>query len=269
MSTRPVALARLALLAGLVLAPLAAGCAGINRPLAPASAADQLRLARLRYERNDYTEAISLLNGYIQYRAEASDLDEAHFLLGMCHVQRKEWPLAVGEFVVVTSDYPDSPRLADAHYWLGLSHWRQARGAPYDQDPTRRALAQWQRFLTLYPDHPKAEEARRHQLAGRTRLAEKALRNGRLYITLKRYGPALVYFDEVVRDYADTKWVDAARVGRAEALRGEGKLAEARLALDEALPLLRDPEARDRAQELLRKRPAAAPAPPAADGDAG
>jgi outer membrane protein assembly factor BamD len=246
---------RLPLLAFALLALVAAGCAGTNRPLAPASPQDQLRMAKLRYEQNDYTEAIALLTGYIQYHADAPDLDEAHFLLGMTHVHRKEWPLAAGEFVTVTSDYPDSPRLPDAHYWLGLSYWRQARPAVYDQDPTRRALAQWQRFLNLYPDHPKAAEARALQLEGRARLAEKSVRNGKLYLVLKQYKPALVYFDEVLRDYADTRWVDWARVGRGEALRGQGKTAEARAALDAALPGLKDAEARERARELLEKLP--------------
>jgi outer membrane protein assembly factor BamD len=246
---------RLPLVLLLLVALLGAGCAGSNRPLAPASPQDQLRMAKLRYEQNDYTEAIALLTGYIQYHADAPDLDEAHFLLGMTHVHRKEWPLAASEFVTVTSDHPDSPRLPDAHYWLGLSYWRQARPAVYDQDPTRRALAQWQRFLNLYPDHPKAAEARAFQLEGRARLAEKSVKNGKLYLVLKQYKPALVYFDEVLRDYADTKWVDWARVGRGEALRGQGKTAEARAALDAALPGLKDEEARERARELLEKLP--------------
>jgi outer membrane protein assembly factor BamD len=262
------AASRRLLVVGLLAAALGAGCAGVNRPLAPATATDQLRIARLRYEHRDYTEAITLLKGYIQYRAEAADLDEAHFLLGMCHVHRKEWPLAAGEFVVVTSDYADSPRLADAQYWLGISYWRQSRSAPYDQEPTRRALSQWDRFLALYPDHPRVDEARGFRTAGRTRLAEKALRNGRLYLTLKRYKPALIYFDEVVKEYPDTKWIDAAQVGRAEALLGQDKPGEARTALELALPSIKDADARDRARDLLKKLPAKSTAPPAA-GDAG
>jgi outer membrane protein assembly factor BamD len=265
-ATRLRRAALFALLAG----ALAAGCSSVNRPLAPASPEDQLRIARLRYDNRDYAEAITLLNGYIQYRPDAPDLDEAHFLLGMAHVQRKEWPLAAGEFVVVTSDFPDSPRLPDAHYWLGVSYWRQSRPAPYDQDPTRRALSQWQRFLALYPDHPKAEEARALRAEGRARLAEKSLRNARLYLVLKHFRPAVVYFDEVIADYADTPWVDWARVGRAEALRGQNKLSEARLSLEQALPGLKDREARSRAEELLRELPAASSAPaPSADGTPG
>lgn len=252
--------ARRHLVAALLGLVVLSGCAGADRPLAPASPQDQLRIAKLRYENNDYTEAIALLTGYIQYHSEASDLDEAHFLLGMCHVHRKEWPLAASEFVTVTSEYPDSPRLPDAHYWLGLAYWRQARPATYDQDPTRRALAQWQRFLGLYPEHPRAAEAKQLQLEGRARLAEKAVKNGRLYLVLKQYGPAIVYFDEVLREYADTKWVDWARVGRGEALRGQGKVAEARAALDEAMPGLKDAEARKRAEELLKKMPPVAQA---------
>jgi outer membrane protein assembly factor BamD len=251
---------------------LAAGCSSVNRPLAPATPEDQLRIARLRYENRDYVEAITLLNGYIQYRPDAPDLDEAHFLLGMAHVQRKEWPLAAGEFVVVTGEFPDSPRLSDAHYWLGVSYWRQARPAPYDQAPTVRAISQWQRFLALYPDHPKAAEARVLREEGRSRLAEKSLRNARLYLKLKHYRPAIVYFDEVIADYADTRWIDWARVGRAQALIGQNKPAEARRELEQALPGLKEAGARQRAEELLRKLPALPPTPataPAADGAPG
>lgn len=265
---RPIVVRRI--LAALSLAVVVAtGCSSVDRPLAPATPQDQLRIAQLRYEHRDYAEAITLLQQYIQYHAQSPDLDQAHFLLGMAYWQRKEWPLAAGEFLVLTSDFPDSPRLPDAHYWLGISYWRQSRPALYDQALTTRSIAQWQRFLDLYPDHPKAAEARDFHAQGRARLAEKSLKNARLYVKLKQYKPALIYFDEVIRDHADTPWIDWARVGRGEALMGQKKVAEARAALESALPQLKDGAARARAEELLRKLPpAAAPGPaPAADGN--
>ena len=249
------------------------GCASVNRPIAAASPGDQLRIAQLRYDNRDYTEAINLLQQFIQYNAQSPDLDRAHFLLGMCYVQRKEWPLSAGEFVIITSDFPDSPQLADAHYWLGVSYWRQSRPAAYDQDATLRANAQWQRFLNLYPDHPKAAEARGFHAEGRARLAEKAIKNGRLYVVLKHWKPALVYFDEVIKDYADTPWIDWALVGRGEALRGMQRTDEARAALEEALPRLKDAEAKEKAQKILEDMPPGPPgtpgAAPSADGNPG
>jgi outer membrane protein assembly factor BamD len=259
----------LALLAWLGLGLGVAGCGGANLPVAAATPQDQLRLAQLRYDRREYLEAIELAKGYIQFRAGASDLDEAHFLLGMCYVQRKEWPLAAGEFLIVTSEFPDSPRAGDSHYWLGMSYWRQARGPQLDQDYTRRAIAQWDRFLQMFPDHPKAEEGRATRLEGRSRLAEKALRNGNLYVTLKHWGPARFYFDMVLRDYADTRWVDAAKVGMAATYRGTGQTLEARAMIEEALPTMTDPEARKKAEEMLKKLPPAPPPPPAATDSTG
>ncbi len=253
-------------LAFVLLLSALAGCGSVNRPLAPASPEDQLRLAQLRYDRREYVEAIELAKGYIQFRAGASDLDEAHFLLGMCYVQRKEWPLAAGEFLIVVSDFSMSPRAGDAHYWLAMSYWRQARGPSFDQDYTRRAIAQWDRFLQLFPDHPKAEEGRATRLEGRNRLAEKALKNGNLYLVLKHWDPARYYFELVIKDYADTKWVEQARVGVAESYRGAYRFEEARGVLDAVMPDLTDPVARKKAEEILKKLPppaSVAPATPA------
>ena len=148
--------------AAFLFALLASGCAtGGGRPLAPAASNDQLRVAKQRYEQKDYTEAIELLKGYIQFQSGASDLDEAHFLLGMCYVKRQEWPLAATEFSILSTDFQDSQRFADAQYWLGVSYWKQSRSAPYDQDMTRRAIAQFDRFLSLFPDHPQVDRAAR------------------------------------------------------------------------------------------------------------
>jgi hypothetical protein len=82
-----------------------------------------------------------------------------------------------------------------------MSYWKQTRPAPYDQEMTRRSIAQFERFLTLFPDHPNAAEIKQYRLTARDRLAEKAFRNGRLYLKLHHWDPARYYFALVRSDY--------------------------------------------------------------------
>ena len=250
------------------------GCAtGGGRPIAPSSGPDQLRVAKLRYDQRQYTDAVELLKGYLQFQSGAPDLDEAHFVLGMCYVKRSEWPLAATEFQILTTEFADSPRLGDAHYWLGVAYWKQTRPAPYDQDMTRRAIGQFDRFLTLFPDHPQVAEIQKFKGLGRDRLAQKAYNNGALYLKLHHFSPARYYFGLVRRDYPEGKWAELSLPGQAEAYYREGYLEEARALLDSTHAGLTDPEARRRADVLIKKygppRGSAVPVPTSAPDSAG
>ena len=256
--------------AALVVALALTGCAtGGGHPLAQASGPDQLRVAHLRYDRHEYTETVDLVKGYLQYQSGAGDLDDAHFLLGMCYVQQKDWPLAATEFSELTTNFADSPRTPDAQYWLAVAYWKQAHGAPYDQDMTLRAIAQCDHFLALYPTHPKVAEVAAIKRDGRNRIAEKAVRNGRLYLKLSQFGPARYYFEKVQRDYADTPWLEQAKVGEAEALFAQGKKDEARAALGTDRSTWSDSDARRRATALLKRIGVVAPLPASAEGAPG
>lgn len=257
----------------LLIVLITSGCAtGGGRPLAPAASGDQLRVAKQRYEQHDYAEAVDLLKGYIQFQNGASDLDEAHFLLGMCYVKRQEWPLASTEFSILSTDFQDSQRLPDAQYWLGLSYWKQSKSAPYDQDMTKRAIAQFERFLSLFPDHPQAAEVKQHRLDARDRLAEKAFRNGALYIKLHYFDPARYYFHLARTDFPESKWAERSLAGEATALTALGRTEEARALLD-ARAALTDPQAKAKAEEAWKKLPpapgGATPAPAPSAGAAG
>ena len=146
-----------------------------------------------------------------------------------------------------------SPRVPDASYWLALSYWKQSHKAPYDQDPTLRAMAQFDRFLGLYPDHPKAQEIQTVRLEARARLAEKAVRNGKLYLKQKHFGPARYYFEKARREYPESLWAQRALPGQAEAMMALGLLDDARLTLEDGLPKVTDAESRRDIEELLKK----------------
>lgn len=185
----------------------AAGCGSGGPSIDPvARPADQMSVARAAVERKDYRKAEELLKGYLDLNPVSREAGEAHYLLGIVHYRRGEWPLAATEFAILINQFPDDSRVPDGRFHLGLSFWRQARPAPYDQEYTKRALSEFERFLALYPDHPRAADAQTWRDEARGRLARKAYDNGRLYYKLGYYEPARLYLVEVREKYADTEW---------------------------------------------------------------
>jgi outer membrane assembly lipoprotein YfiO len=201
----------------IALALAAGGCggsAGIPMESEPPPA-DQISLARVAIEKRNLTEAESLLKGYLDYNPAGLDAGEAHYLLGMIYFRRKEWPSSATEYSIVVNQFGSDDRVPDARYHLGLSYWKQARPAPYDQEYTIRALTEFDRFLSLYPDHPQAEEVLTSRNEARGRLARKAFDTGNLYLRLGYLDPARYYFRQVQTEFEDTEWAFEAALGEA------------------------------------------------------
>jgi outer membrane protein assembly factor BamD len=201
----------------LALSLASGGCGGSGVPIeSEPPPADQVSLARIAFEKKNFTESEGLLKGYLDYNPAGLDAGEAHFLLGMIYYRRKEWPSAATEYSIVVNQFGADDRVPDARYHLGLSYWKQSRPAPYDQEYTLRALTEFDRFLSLYPDHPRAEEVLEARNEARGRLARKAYDNGKLYLKLGYYEPARYYFRLVQREYPDTSLSFEAAVGEAK-----------------------------------------------------
>jgi outer membrane protein assembly factor BamD len=217
---RPRAVAT-ALLAGVL-----AGCGGHTLPQIH-SDADRLAVARRLHAEGDCAPALELLKTYIASAGGAADVDEAVYLLGDCHLRIKEWALAAGEFERLLRDYPESDSAGTAAFRLGEAYFGQARKPDFDQEYNRKALEQWESYLRAHPDHWLVPEARRRVLEGRSRLAQKLLGTGRLYLKMKLPKPAQVYFHRVLDEYPDTAVVPDAMLGLALADARGGKRAEA------------------------------------------
>jgi outer membrane protein assembly factor BamD len=232
-----------------------AGCGGGGGPtLEPTpQVEDQLSQARAAVERKDYRRAEELLKGYLDLNPVSRDAGEAHYLLGLIHHRRGEWPLAATEFAILINQFPDDARAPDGRYYLALAFWRQARPAPYDQEYTRRALAEFERFLALYPDHPRAEEARRWRSEARDRLAKKAYENGRLYYKLGYQQPARLYFAEVRESYADTRWFAPALLLEAKSWAKEENWERARAVAQELLAANPRPDVAREARHIVEE----------------
>ncbi len=205
---------------------LLAGCGAAVLP-AIHSEQERLAVARRMLDRGDHVVAAELLRTFVANNAGSADVDEAIYLLGHALMLGKDWTGASGEFERLLRDYPESDSSAAARYGLAEAWFAQARPPDFDQEQTRRALEEWNRYLRDHPGHWRNEAARERVVACRTRLADKLTRTGTLYLKLDLPKPARVYFDMVIADYGDTVWAPEAEMGLARCDVLEGRRAEA------------------------------------------
>jgi outer membrane assembly lipoprotein YfiO len=198
-----------------VLALCSAGCAATSGVPKVTNPADRVAVGRDMAERGDCVSAIEVFKSYISTSGGSADVDQAIYFLGICYLKTKEYDSAAIEFERLIRDYPESDSAAAASFQLGEALFGQTRPIDFDQEFTERAIRQWQGYMRAFPGHWQNGQALERVTMARTRMAQKSLDTGNLYIKLRRFEPARVYFRRVIEDYGDTPAAGHAWLGLA------------------------------------------------------
>jgi outer membrane protein assembly factor BamD len=228
-----------------VAALLVAGCGAHVIPEVRGES-ERLATAQRLMNQGDWLEASELLKTYIANNAGQAQVDEAVYLLGRCYLEMKDYPLSQGEFERLLRDYPESDSAGSASFRLGEALIGQSRPRDFDQEFTERAVEQWQSYLRNYPGHWLNGEADRRLLIARTRMGRKLVDNGNLYLRLKLWRPARVYFERVTTEYGDTPAAPEAELGL-------GLVAAKEDRRDEAIERFKAIEARYAGQSIAQR----------------
>ena len=175
-------------------------------------------LAKSRYDKKDYLDAIDDFNLIKLKFSGSSVIDKAIFYLGMSYYKREEYILAVYEFETLIKSYPTSSLIEDARYYLSMCYYRLSPAYNLDQIYTKYAINEFQNFLELYPKSKYANEGESRIIELKNKLSLKAYKSAELYFNLGNYKSALVYFDNVLDEYFDTEYADDALYGKIQAL---------------------------------------------------
>jgi len=140
-----------------------------------------------------------LVDSYPQspYRADAK-LGIAESYLGENRVETRI--LAINEYREFLTYYPTNPRADYAQYRLGLAETRQMLHPERDQTNTIEALDELQKFLNTYPNSEYRPEVDKLYRQARDRLSESEFRVGLLYYRAKWIPGALARFGTVLKD---------------------------------------------------------------------
>lgn len=114
---------------------------------------------------------------------------------------------AYGEFLRL---HPRHRKSDKAQFQIGMSYFKQMRGADRSQESTQLALEAFEKVVRNYPRSELAGEAREKIVFCRRRLADHEMYIGRYYFRTKAFEAALPRFDRVYHEFRDLGYGDEA-----------------------------------------------------------
>jgi outer membrane protein assembly factor BamD len=174
--------------------------------------------------------------------------------------------LAVASLREFLTLYPSHPRADFAQFLVGEAYYKQKNSPDRDQSSTKKALAEYERLLDLYPSSPQVEKARARIRECREILARSEYLGG-WYDQKGRqaWRSAILRYEGILSDYPDYSRLDEVLFRTSECLDAAGRRAEALPLLDRLLgeyPRSSYAEDATKLKEEMRQRMAAPPEQP-------
>ena len=158
-----------------------------------------------------YKRAIAIFQKILSNAPFSELAPNAQYNLGLAYMEKKNYTEASIEFEKVPARYPHSDFIAPAKYQLGVCAYRQAIAAQYDQEAAQEAINKMREYVEEFPSDKNAELAKDmiHELQGRK--AGNLYKIGCFYQERDNPKAALIYLQEVVKDYPLTNYGEKAR----------------------------------------------------------
>src|ERR1700749_291048 len=120
----------------------------------------------------------------------------------------KDYTSAAYHFKEFATSYPSDPRAEECRFLTAYCYYLDAPVFSLDQENTMRCIESLQIFTNLYPKSNRVAEASKLIQNLRDRLEEKAYANAKLYLTIGENQAAVIAFNNMLRDYPDTKYAE-------------------------------------------------------------
>lgn len=189
-----------------------------------------LALAQKAYKAHKWDDAIQAYQQYTFRFPTAKNVERARYMLAMSYFGKKEYVTAANEFDRLATDYPSGNYADDARFKVCESYERLSPKVALDQKYTHSAIEHCQSLLTYYPDSPYADSAKSIIKSMRAKLARKMYVDGQYYHKRGAYDSAIVYYDDLLKNYPDTPSAPQALLAEMRAYEKIGYKEEAQTA---------------------------------------
>lgn len=192
------------ILLALALAMAPAACASGGTPVQRLGPDELFARGQAELEAESWTKAVEAFQRLALEYPTYPRVQEARLLLGDAYMGQEEYLTAASELLRLVTDYPAGEYADDARFKVCQAYAALSPPIPRDQEYTRAAIEHCQALAAYYPDSELAQPALRVAEEMRLKLAEKVLYGGNFYFKRNAFDSAIIYFEDVLAQFADT-----------------------------------------------------------------
>lgn len=198
------------LIFAVVIMVLASSCSGYQRLLRSTDNELKLVTAKEFYEDEEYTKALGLLTQLIPVFRGTVHAEEVNYYFAMAHYKIGDYISASEHFTNFTIGFPRSRHTEEFLFMSAYTKYLMAPRSSLDQKNTREAINAFQLFVNRYPQSLRVDEANTLIDNLRLRLEEKVYNQAMLFLNLSDYTAAITTFNNLIRDFPDTRFREEA-----------------------------------------------------------
>ncbi len=195
------------------LAVLLASCGEYNKILKSTDRDLKYTYAKKYFEEKKYGRSISLLEELVPYLKGTAQAEESLYLLGQSYYNSKDYLSSTQIFTTYYNTYPNGEYAEPSLYYAAYGMYLDSPEPQLDQSKTYKAISEFQRYIELYPQTERAEQAKIYLFELQEKLAKKELMAAELYLRLgnymgNNYESCVITSREALKDYPYSEYAE-------------------------------------------------------------
>lgn len=175
------------------------------------------------FHEKDYRESARLFDIILLQYPASKYADDAQFYTAEINFIDEKYVLAGFNYQKLIRNYPASDYVKISFYKSAICNYYLSPSYDREQKYTREAIKAFQDFQMIYPGDSLSNEASKKIQELRNKLANREFFTAELYRKLDSPISSIIYYDEVIKNYPDTKFYEPSFYGKIETLFEIGK----------------------------------------------
>lgn len=167
-------------------------------------------MAMAYYESKDYYRAVQLFDQLQPFFKGTEKAEKMAFYYAYANYEQKDNILASYYFKQFAKSYPNSKNAEEAAYMSAYCNYLESPPSSLDQTVTLDAINDLQLFINQYPKSARVAKANALIDELRLKLETKALDIAKLYYAMEDYKAAVINFQNLIKDFPDTRYRETA-----------------------------------------------------------
>lgn len=185
-------------------------CSKYQKLLKSTDNEQKYEMAFAYFEDKDYYRAIQLFDQLQAFYRGTDKAERIAFYYAYAHYEQRDYILASYYFKQFARSYPNSKNAEESAYMSAYCNYLDSPPSSLDQTVTLDAIKDLQLFINQYPKSERVVKANGLIDELRMKLETKAYDIALLYFKMNDYKATILNFQNLIKDFPDTKYRESA-----------------------------------------------------------